>query len=134
LSIETNLPDLANLIRDFIHGVGSSMVFPAATVAINDYVESFVKIQLEKNSLCSKEAANRLAFSVVLQLLGMEIRALLGDDKARSSLAIRAAAVLADIEGQVRTNISIKVLVESLSMRWSHLCRGDATLMPVSFE
>ena len=134
LSIETNLPDLANLIRDFIHGVGSSMVFPAATVAINDYVESFVKIQLEKNSLCSKEAANRLAFSVVLQLLGMEIRALLGDDKARSSLAIRAAAVLADIEGQVRTNISIKVLVESLSMRWSHLCRGDATLMPASFE
>ena len=86
---------------------------------------------MKKNALCSKEAANRRAFSVVLQLLGMEIRELLSDDRDRSSLAIRAAAILTDVEGQVRTNISIKVLLESLAVRWVHLCRGDATLMPV---
>ncbi len=134
VSIETNLPVLANSLRDFICGVGGSKVFPSAAAMMIGYVESFVKIQLEKNSLCSKEAANRQAFFVILQLLGMEVRALLGNDRERSSLAIRAAAILADIEGQVHTNISIKVLLESLAVRWVHLCSGDATLMPVSFE
>jgi len=134
ISVETNLPALAESLHDFIHGVGSSKIFPAAAASMIGYVDSFIKIQLEKNSLCSKEAANRQAFSVVLQLLGMRVRELLSDDKDRSSLAIRAAAVLADVESQVRTNISIKVLLESLAVRWVHLCRGDATLMPVSLE
>ena len=118
-------------MRDFIHGVGGSKAFPAAAPLMIEYVDSFIKIQLEKNALCSKEAANRQAFSVVLQLLGMEIRKLLGDDRDQSSLAIRAAAILTDIEGQVRTNISIRVLLESLAVRWVHLCGGGATLMPV---
>ena len=60
----------------------------------------------------------------------MEVRRLLGDNKEDSFIAIRAAAILTDIESQVRTNISIKVLLESLAVRWVHLCSGDATLMP----
>ncbi|MBC8203370.1 MAG: AAA family ATPase [Planctomycetes bacterium] len=134
VSIETNLPNLAGSLHGFVRGVGGSKVFPEAAALMIHYVESFVKIQLEKNTLCSKEAANRQAFSVVLQLLGMEVRALLGDERDSSSLGIRAAAILADIEGQVRTNISIKVLLESLAVRWVHLCGGDATLVPVSLE
>jgi len=131
VSIETSLPKLAVSLRDFICGIGGSKSFPGAAPLMIEYVDSFIKIQLEKNALCSKEAANRRAFSVVLQLLGMEIRELLGDDRDQSSLAIRAAAILTDVEGQVRTNISIKVLLESLAVRWVHLCGGDATLMPI---
>ena len=98
-----------------------------------EFVESFVKQQLDSNSLCSKEAANRRAFSVILQLLGMEVRRLLGSGKEGSMLAIRAAAILADVESQVRTNISVKVLLESLAARWVYLCSGDSALMPVSY-
>ena len=110
--------------------LGGSKTLPSAAAVMIEYAEFFVKLQLDKNSLCSKEAANRQAFSVILQLLGMEVRRLLGDNKENSLVAIRAAAILADIESQVRTNISIKVLLESLAVRWVHLCGGDATLMP----
>ncbi len=130
ISIESNLPDLAKTLDGFICGVGQSKIFPSAAASMIQFVDSFVNIQLDKNSLCSKEAANRRAFSVILQLLGMRVRKLLGDNREQSSLAIRAAAVLADVESQIQTNISIKVLLESLAFRWVHLCGGDATLMP----
>lgn len=130
MAIESNLPDLARSLRTFISGVGGSKILPSAAALMIEYAESFVKLRVDKNSLCSKESANRQAFSVILQLLGMEVRRLLGDTKEDSSVAIAAAAILADIEGQVRTNISIRVLLESLAVRWVHLCRGDATLMP----
>ena len=130
IAIESNLPDLARSLRGFIRGVGGSKTFPSAATLMIEYAESFVKLRIDKNSLCSKEAANRQAFSVILQLLGMEVRRLLGDNKEDSFVAIRAAAILTDIESQVRTNISIKVLLESLAVRWVHLCSGDATLMP----
>ena len=130
VSIESNLPDLAEALDGFICGVGQSGVFPSAAVSMIGFVDSFVKTQLSKNALCSKEAANRQAFSVILQLLGMRVRKLLGDDREQSSLGIRAAAILADIESQIQTNISVKVLLESLAFRWVHLCGGDAMLMP----
>ena len=131
VALESNLPDLGRSLDGFICGVGSSKTFPLAASLMINFADEFVKIQLDKNSLCSKEAANRQAFSVILQLLGTRVRFLLGDDQCDSLLAIRAAAILADVEGQVRTNISTKVLLESLAVRWTHLCSGDAMLMPV---
>jgi len=131
VALESNLPALARSLDGFICGVGSSKTFPLAPSLMINFADEFVKIQLDKNSLCSKEAANRQAFSVILQLLGMRVRFLLGDDQHDSLLAIRAAAILADVESQVRTNISTKVLLESLAVRWAHLCSGDAMLMPV---
>jgi hypothetical protein len=39
------------------------------------------------------------------------------------------AGVLVDIETQLSTNISIKVLLESLSARWASVSVGDALFM-----
>jgi len=44
-------------------------------------------------------------------------------------VGIAAAAVLVDVERQLSTNISIKVLLESLTARWAHLSAGDAVFM-----
>lgn len=130
-SIESGLPKLAEKLDDFIHaaGTGSSHCGPVRHMV--EFVENFVQQQLDNNSLCSKEAANRRGFSVVLRLFGGEVQRLLGDNRTSSSVGIRAAAVLADIESQVKTNISVKVLLESLAVRWVHLCSGNAILMPV---
>ena len=129
-SIESELPRLAEKLGDFIHAAGSGDSHCGPVRHMVEFVENFVQQQLDKNSLCSKEAANRRGFSIILKLFGSEVQSLLGDDRDSSSIGIRAAAVLADIESQVRTNISIKVLLESLAVRWVHLCGGTAILMP----
>ena len=48
VSIETSLPKLAVSLRDFIRGVGGSKSFPGAAPLMIEYVDSFIKIQLEK--------------------------------------------------------------------------------------
>ncbi|MDP7008042.1 MAG: hypothetical protein QGI78_00560 [Phycisphaerales bacterium] len=123
---------LSQSIQHFIQGLGSGAPFPEATVRLLEFVDSYIKNQMKSNPLCSKEAANRRAFSIILRLLGLQIRRLLLGTKEQSLLAVRGAAILSDIESQIRTNISVKVLLESLVVRWTHLSRGEAMLMPVS--
>jgi len=131
LSLENNLPQLAKDLEGFIRSVGSELLDSVAAQTMIEFVDSFVKQSLEKNSYSSKEAANRRAFSIILQLFGTEVRRLVGGNNHNPSLGIRAAAVLSDIESQVRTNISMKVLLESLAVRWTCLCSGSATFMPL---
>ncbi len=131
LSLESNLPQLARDLDSFISGIGSGNSYQEASGMMIYFVDFFVKQMLNKNSLCSKEAANRQAFSVILQLLGMRVRELVNGNRNSLLLGIRGAAILSDVENQIRTNISVKVLLESLAARWVHLCRGDAMLMPL---
>ena len=63
---------------------------------------------------------------MVLMLFGQSARAMVRGD--RQDDGIVAAGILVDVEGQLSTNISIKVLLESLAARWSYLCVGDAAL------
>ncbi|MDP6692965.1 MAG: hypothetical protein QF444_01450, partial [Phycisphaerales bacterium] len=131
LSLEINLPQFARDLDGFISGIGSGNSYQEASGMMIDFVDFFVTQMLNKNSLCSKEAANRQAFSVILQLLGMRVRELVNGNRNSQLLGIRGAAILSDIENQIRTNISVKVLLESLATRWVHMCRGDSMLMPL---
>ena len=97
-----------------------------AVDAIIAYVSNSVDAQLKENPLASKEAANRIAAQKIFMLFGRSVRAMVRGDRQVDGIV--AAGILSDVEGQLSTNISIKVLLESLAARWTHLCTGDAVL------
>ena len=124
-AIISSLPELAGSISSFLelHHTGD---YTTAAEAIISHVSSSVEAHLKEIPLASKESANRGAAQRVLMLFGRSVRTMVRGD--RQDEGIIAAGILSDVEGQLSTNISIKVLLESLAARWSHLCRGDAVL------
>jgi len=124
-AINTGLSDLANSISGLLQ-LDRSFDYTSAVEKIISYVESSVEAALKENPQASKEAANRRAAEMVLMLFGQPARAMVRGDQRDGGIV--ASGILADVEGQLSTNISIKVLLESLAARWSRLCVGDAVL------
>tara|TARA_B100000959_G_scaffold13837_1_gene13671 strand:+ start:510 stop:1532 length:1023 start_codon:yes stop_codon:yes gene_type:complete len=126
-AIETGLPDLNKSIKSFL-SLDSSGDYVCASEKLNLFIESNVSRWIKNNPNTSKDAANRRAMNLVLLLFGASVRKSIVDNNNQQN-AIFAAGIIVDIEKQLATNISIKVLVESLCARWAHLCVGDALFM-----
>ena len=125
-AIDSGIPELARSISAFLE-LSPMGDYTAASDSIHSYISNSVETQLNKNPLASKEAANRKAAQRICMLFGQATRSMVRGDRQEEGIV--AAGILADVERQLSTNISIKVLLESLAARWSHLCRGDAALV-----
>jgi DNA polymerase-3 subunit delta' len=125
-AIDSGVPELATSISAFLE-LSPTSDYVAAADVLHSYVSNSVEAQLKENPLASKEAANRKAAQRVFMLFGQATRSMVRGDRQEEGVV--AAGILVDVERQLSTNISIKVLLESLAARWSHLCRGDAALV-----
>ena len=125
-AIDSGIPELARSISTFLE-LAPTSDYTAASDSIHSYLSNSVDAQLKENPLASKEAVNRRAGQRICMLFGQAARSMVRGD--RRDEGIVAAGILVDVERQLSTNISIKVLLESLTARWSHLCKGDATLV-----
>ena len=125
-AIESKLPQLARSLAPFL-SLEEPKDYATASERLLLFVESNVARWTKDNTNTSKEAANRRAMNLLLLLFGMSSRQLVRGSHPR--VGVSAAGVLVNIEQQLKTNISIKVLVESLAARWAHLCVGDAVFM-----
>ena len=125
-ALAASLPELSRALSTFLD-LNSGDGYSHASSLIISHVENSVEAHLRENPQASKEAANRRAAQRILMLFGQSVRFMVRGD--RQDEGIVAAGILSDIEHQFSTNISIKVLLESLAARWSHLCRGDAVLV-----
>jgi len=124
-SMETGLPALAESLSKFLSFQKSDGYTTVATQLIS-FVESTVARWIKENPNTSKDAANRRAANLILLMFGMAARQLIRESYPSG---VELAGVLVDIERQLSTNISIKVLLESLAARWANLCVGDAVFM-----
>ena len=125
-ALNTGLPTLYSSTSRFLSRE-DTREYTSVSVNIVEFVENSVSMWLKENPNMSKEAANRQAINLVLGMFGLSVRGLIHG--SNPDIGIAAAAVLVDIERQLSTNISIKVLLESLSARWAHLSVGDAVFM-----
>ena len=125
-AVDTNLPALHNSISRFMSRIDGEE-YTSVSTKIIEFVENNVAMWIKENPNTSKEAANRRATNLVLSVFGLSARYLVRG--SRPDVGIAAAAVLVDVERQLSTNISIKVLLESLTARWAHLSAGDAVFM-----
>ncbi len=123
-SIEAGLPVLADKISGFLEsGIGCG----AAVPLLLDFIESAVSKKMKQNQNASKEAVNRWSVGLVLLMFGNA-----SQKRIRGTFildGISTASILSDIESQLKTNISIKVLLELLCARWEHHCSGDSVFM-----
>lgn len=124
-SIETGLPALAESLSDFLTFQNSGGYTTVATTLIS-FVESNVARWMKENPNTSKDAANRRAANLILLMFSVATRQLI---RGSDPNGVALTGMLVDIERQLTTNISIKVLLESLAARWANLCVGDAVFM-----
>lgn len=129
-AIDADLYSLSQNIKPLLRGFGGGGFQSGWVEAIIAFMGDLADRRIKKNPATSKEATNRLAVELVVRSFSREVRALL--DVGRSADAISAAVILSDIERLVATNISIKVLAESLVTRWSYGGVGRAELCPLS--
>ena len=125
-AIDSGIPELARSISAFLK-LSPASDYTKASESIHSYLSNSVDAQLKENPLASKEAANRRSAYRIFMLFGQSARSMVRGDRQEDGIV--AAGILVDVERQLSTNISIKVLLESLAARWSHLCGGDATLV-----
>lgn len=128
-SVESELPELAESIGDFL-ALEKLDSYTTATLCLISFIDKNVARWLKENPNTSKDAANRRAARLVLLLFSMSVRVLIRDNNPDG---VRLAGVLVDVEKQLSTNISMKVLMESLCARWgsalSGVSTGDALFM-----
>ena len=125
-AVETNLFELSQSISKFLNREKTDNYSYVSSLLV-DFVETTVAKKLKQNSFASKEGANRRAIELLLCLFSASSQNFL-----RSKLVsdgISSSVVVSDIEGQLPTNISMKVLVESLCARWSSLSTGDSVFV-----
>jgi hypothetical protein len=125
-AVETGLASVADSISAFLSrkNVGDYVKVVPTLVG---FIEGAVANTLKQNSFASKEGANRRAFELLLRMFGSSVQNLIRSDHPEDGIS--ASAVISDIEKQLSTNISIKVLADSLCVRWAHLCAGDSVFM-----
>jgi DNA polymerase-3 subunit delta' len=121
-AIETNLSGLARSISDFL-GREKTDNYSYVSTLLVDFVESTVSKKLKQNSFASKEQENRRAVELLLCLFSASSQNFLRSEMV--SEGVSSSFVISDIEGLLSTNISMKVLVESLCARWVNLSAGD---------
>ncbi len=124
-ALQSGFPELARSISSFV-GLNREGDYMIASDLMSAYLSNSVDARLKENPLASKEAANRKAAQRILMLFGQSACSMIRGERRDDGVV--AAAILVDVERQLSTNISIKVLLESLAARWSHLCKGDASL------
>jgi len=121
VAADTNVYQLWCDIEDFIKNPNVCHYTNIVGVIL-DFVQSYIDHQLHKNKNASKESLNRSSLELILMIFGLHVRTLLRQDDVDRGVVL--AEVLTDVESQVSTNISIKVLVESLVVRWKQACVG----------
>jgi len=124
-AIESELPQLALSLNSFL--LLKKGDYSSISRKLLLFTDAFVTNKLKLNSSASKEAANRRAGELVLLMFGSSAQKLTRDGFIEEGVS--ASSVLVDIERQFSTNISIKVLLESLATRWAHRCVGDSVFM-----
>jgi DNA polymerase-3 subunit delta' len=124
-AIDAGLPGLASDLELFLSLKNTN--YAVVVQKIVSFAESFVAKKIKQNSSASKEAANRRAGELVLCMFGAASQALIRNGSVERGIA--TTTILSDIEKQFSTNISMKVLLESLAARWAHHCAGDSVFM-----
>ena len=125
-AVETNLASVGNSVETFLtrENLGEySVIVPM----LLDYIECTVAKKLKQNSAASKESANRRAIELLLLMFGSAAQNIIRSDNPEEGIV--ASEIISDIEKQLTTNISTKVLVESLCVRWAQLCSGDSVFI-----
>jgi DNA polymerase-3 subunit delta' len=124
-AIESNLTSVAHSVSSFLNREDLSN-YSLVAQTLTSYIETTVAAKLKENSSASKEGANRRAFELLLLMFSSSASVLI-----RSGVwdGIAASEIISDIERQLDTHISMKVLVDSLCARWSNLCVGDSVFM-----
>ncbi len=123
---DSGLPELARSLNRFL-SLQQGESYLSVYEKMYSFVESNVSRWIKENPNTSKEAANRRAMMLLLKMFSGHARELIrgGSIEMGSNLA----GILVDVEGQLSTNISIKVLLESLASRWVSGSVGDALFM-----
>jgi DNA polymerase-3 subunit delta' len=122
-AVESGLPELAKSIGDFL-SLEKLDSYTEATDCLISFIDKSVARWIKENPNTSKDAANRRAARLVLLLFSLSARALI---RKNHPDGVRLAGVLVDIEKQLSTNISMRVLLESLCARWSSVLAGVST-------
>ena len=122
----TGLPSLYGSISSFL-SLENCEDYTGYSSKIISFIDDIVTAKLSENPLASKNAVNRWAVELVLQMFGNASRVLTRGGGVEDG--ILAAAIVADVERQLSTNISTRVLLESLAARWSVLCVGDSVFV-----
>jgi len=125
-AVETNLCSVANSISVFINRQDVGNYSKVALILIN-FIDIVVAKKLKQNSSASKESANRRVVELLLLLFSRSAQKLIRSDRLHDGIA--AAEIVSDVEGQLSTNISIKVLIESLCARWASLPRTSSVFV-----
>jgi DNA polymerase-3 subunit delta' len=125
-AIDTGLPGLADSISGFLSLRGGGGYVDVHTKLFG-FIEANVATWIKQNPNTSKEAANRRAMCLVLRMFSLSVQQLIRGQREVEGVGL--AGILVDIEQQLSTNISMKVLIESLAARWAHGCVGDALLV-----
>ena len=91
---------------------------------VNDFLNSRQEFILSKNQNASKESVNRRGVELVLRLFEWQARQYIHNKGVgnRVGLGILCSEMISEVEQQGYANISTKVLIESLIVRWKQLC------------
>lgn len=122
----TGLPSLYASMSSFL-SLDNCEDYTGHASKIISFVDDTVTTKLSENPLASKNALNRWAVALVLQMFGNASRSL--TRSRRVADGIMTAAIVANVERQLSTNISTKVLLESLAARWATLSVGDSVFV-----
>ena len=125
-AIEADMPSLASSLSDYF-SAQKQTDYAAVVEQLLSFVEINVSRWVKENPNTSKDAANRRAMCLILLMFSLSAQELIRG--GNHDVGVASAGVLVDIEGQLSTNISTRVLIESLVVRWSYLSVGDAVFM-----
>ncbi len=125
-AIETGLAQVGQSITAFLTREKLDDYFKIVPILV-DYIEGVVAKKLKQNSSASKESANRGAIELLLLMFGSSAQKIIRSEAPQDGII--ASEIVSDVEKQLTTNISIKVLVDSLCARWSRLSKGDSVFI-----
>jgi DNA polymerase-3 subunit delta' len=125
-AINTGLPQLGRSLFSFLSCEGG-VDYTGALLKINSFVESTVLNKLTENNQASKAAVGRWAVELILLMFGNAARLMIQSEQVGRGVVL--SDVISDIERQLSTNVSTKVLLESLAARWQHVSVGDSVFL-----
>ena len=108
---------LFNDINPFLQNPKSTDTV-AVVERINEYLSSRQGVILSENPNASKEAVNRRGVELLLRVFGWQSKHLISSGVG---LGVLCSEMISNIEQQGYANISTKVLIESLVVRWKQL-------------
>jgi len=125
-ALETGLPELARSIFGFLN-LEDGGAYVSVHTKLFEFIEQNVSAWIKENPNTSKDAANRRAMTLILRMFSSSVRRCIRGHQQKNGLEL--AGILIDVERQLSTNISMKVLLESLAARWAYRCAGDSVLV-----